>query len=139
MPWITPVTDRTDGAYCTVTDMNRIAGNLDWLATELNTYQLYYGATVAKTTYVYNDYVSIADWQDILSVLKSIATALIPDDENEADEQTTYENFNMVESITLAIYEQLQLLLSQAANNHYAGDDIYTGQSAPIYAGGIAI
>ena len=70
MPWITPVTDRTDGAYCTVTDMNRIAGNLDWLATELNTYQLYYGATVAKTTYVYNDsdeyWQTLMRWADIL-------------------------------------------------------------------------
>ena len=138
MAWITPVTNRTDGAYCTVTDMNRIAGNLDWLASELTTYQLYTGSTVAKTTYVYNDYVTPSDWNDILSVLDEMVTKLVIEAE-QADDSTTYENFNAVESITLAIYNRLQMLLRQSANNHYANDDIYPEGDTSIYSAGIAV
>lgn len=138
MAWITPVTNRTDGAYCTVADMNRIAGNLDWLASELTTYQLYTGSTVAKTTYVYNDYVSVADWNDILSVLDEMVAQLAIETE-QADDSTTYENFNAVESITLAIYDRLQELLKQSANNHYAGDDIYSEGAVSVYSAGLAV
>lgn len=138
MAWVTPVTDRVSGAVCTVSDMNRIAGNLDWLANELTTHQLYAGATVQKTNYVL-EYVTLANWQDILSVLNAMVDALALTIDGEADESTTYNNFNTVESITLAIYEWYQLLLSQANANHYAGDDIYTqGDNSP-FTGGLAI
>lgn len=138
MAWITPVTNRTDGAYCTVADMNRIAGNIDWLASELTTYQLYTGPTVAKTTYVYNDYVTPSDWNDILSVLDEMVVQLVIDAE-QADDSTTYDNFNRVETITLAIYDRMQLLLTQSANNHYAGDDIYTEGDTSVYSAGFAV
>lgn len=138
MAWVTPITDRASGAVCTVTDMNRIAGNLDWLATELTAHQLYTGATVQKTSYAL-EYVTLANWQDILSVLNAMVEALDLSIEGEADESTTYTNFNTVESITLSIYEWLQLLLSQANANHYAGDDIYVqGDNSP-FTGGLAI
>lgn len=137
MAWITPVTNRTDGAYCTVTDMNRIAGNIDWLATELTTYQLYTGPTVAKTTYVYNDYVTAADWTDILSVLDEMVKELVIE-AGQADDSTTYDNFNRVESITLAIYDRLQEILKQSANNHYAGDNIYSEGAVSVYSAGFA-
>lgn len=138
MAWITPVTNRTDGAYCTVADMNRIAGNIDWLASELTTHQLYTGSTVAKTTYAYNDYVSVADWTDILSVLNEMVAQLVIDAE-QADDSTTYDNFNRVESITLAIYDRMQLLLTQSANNHYAGDNIYSEGVVSVYSTGLAV
>lgn len=138
MAWVTPVTDRVSGAVCTVTDMNRIAGNLDWLANELTTHQLYAGATVQKTSYTL-EYVTLANWQDILSVLNAMVAALALTIGGEADESTTYTNFNAVESITLAIYERYQLLLSQANANHYAGDDIYTQGDISPFTGGLAI
>ena len=139
MAWITPITDRTTGARCTVTDMNRIAGNLDYLASELTTYQLYGGATVQKTTYTNNDYVTVSDWSDILNVLNAMVDSLSLTISGTATDATTYENFNTVESITLSIYERLQLLLSQANNNHYAGDSLYPQESISAYSGGIAI
>lgn len=138
MAWVTPVTDRVSGAVCTVSDMNRIAGNLDWLATELTTHQLYAGATVQKTSYTL-EYVTLANWQDILSVLNAMVEALDLSIDGEADESTTYTNFNAVESITLAIYERYQLLLSQANANHYAGDDIYAQGNISPFTGGLAI
>jgi len=139
MAWITPVTDRVQGAMHTVTDQNRIAQNLDWLATELTTYQLYTGATVQKTTYTKNDYITVDDWADILSVLNAMIEALALETEGTADDSTTYMNMNTVESLTLAIYDRLQLLLSQANLNHYAGDSIYTEGPLSIYSGGLAI
>ncbi len=139
MAWITPITDRTTGARCTVTDMNRIAGNLDYLASELTTYQLYSGATVQKTTYTNNDYVTVANWADILSVLNAMVDSLSLTISGTATNATMYDNFNVVESITLSIYERLQLLLLQANNNHYAGDSLYPQDTISAYSGGIAI
>lgn len=139
MAWTTPVTDRVQGAMHTVTDQNRIAQNLDWLATELTSHQLYTGSTVQKTTYTQNDYISTADWADILAVLDAMVDALALETEGTADDSTTYTNMNTVEDITLQIYDRLQLLLSQANNNHYAGDDIYPQADISIYSGGLAI
>lgn len=139
MAWITPITDRGAGAVHTVTDQNRIANNLDYLAGELTTHQLYTGATVQKTTYIQNDYITVADWTDILDVLYSMINALGLEIEEEADDSTTYENMNAVERLTLTIYERLQLLLNQANNNHYSGDSIYTEGAVSIYSGGLAI
>lgn len=139
MAWTTPVTDRVQGAMHTVTDQNRIAQNLDWLATELTTHQLYTGATVQKTTYTKNDYITVDDWADILSVLNAIIEALALETEGTADGSTTYTNMNTVESLTLAIYDRLQLLLSQANNNHYAGDNIYAQDDMSIYSAGLIV
>lgn len=139
MAWITPVTDRVSGAVHTVTDQNRIAGNLDWLAGELTTHQLYTGSTVQKVTYTQNDFITVNDWADILDVLYAMIAALGIEAEEAADDSTTYANMNTVESLTLAIYDRLQLLLSQANLNHYAGDSIYPEGADSIYSGGLAI
>lgn len=139
MAWTTPVTNKTDGAVHTVTDQNRIVGNLDWLAGELTTHQLYTGATVQKTSYTKNDYITIADWTDILNVLNAMITALGITQDEAADFSTTYQNMNVVESLTQKIYDRLQLLLSQENINHYAGDDIYTEGVISVYSGGLAV
>ena len=139
MAWITPITDRSTGARCDESDMNRIAGNLDWLATETAQKQIYSGATISKTTYINNDYVSVSDWENILEVLNDLVDGLNVTVEGAADMSTTYTNFNTVESITLAIYNKYQLLLSQANANHYAGDSIYTEGKLSPFVGGIAI
>lgn len=139
MAWITPITDRSSGARCNESDMNRIAGNLDWLATEAAQKQIYSGATISKTNYTNNDYVSIDDWENILEVLNDLVDGLNVTIEGSADMSTTYTNFNVVESITLAIYNRYQLLLSQANANHYAGDSIYTESTNSPYVGGLAV
>lgn len=139
MAWQTPVTNRTSGAWHTLTDQNRIAQNLDWLATELTAHQLYSGPTVVKTNYTHNDYISVADWTDILYVLNEMVDALAIEVTGQATEARTFDNMNTVEDITLQIYDRLQLLLSQANNNHYAGDDIYPQADISIYSGGLAV
>ena len=139
MAWITPVTDRTSGAYMTLSDMNRIVGNIDYLTTELTEYGLYTGASLQKTSYTHNDYITVADWNDVLYVLERLSDQTAVEVGAQADTSTTYENMNAVESITLAIYELFQMLLAQENLNHYAGDDIYPQGSISIYAGGLAV
>lgn len=139
MAWITPITDRSTGARCDESDMNRIAGNLDWLATEAAQKQIYSGATISKTNYTNNDYVSVDDWENVLEVLNDLVDGLNVTIEGAADMSTTYTNFNTVESITLAIYNRYQLLLSQANANHYAGDSIYTEGGISPFVGGLVI
>lgn len=139
MAWITPITDRSSGARCDESDMNRIAGNLDWLATEAAQKQIYSGATITKTNYTNNDYVSVGDWENILEVLNDLVDGLNVTTEGAADMSTTFTNFNTVELITLAIYNRYQLLLSQANANHYAGDSIYTEGEISPFVGGLVI
>ena len=140
MAWIEPVTDRTSGARHTLTDQNRIAGNLDWLATETSARQLYSGPTITKTAYVYNDYIAVDEWANILEVLTALITALNVTTEETATDAMTYTNMNAVESLTLAVYERYQLLLSQANANNYSGDGSYTADgTGAIYAGVLLI
>lgn len=140
MAWITPVTDRSTGARCDESDMNRIAGNLDWLATDAAQKQIYSGATISKTNYTNNDYVSVDDWTNILEVLNDLVSGLNVTTEGAADMSTTFTNFNTVESITLAIYNKYQMLLRQANANNYSGDGSYSMDGVgSIYAGGLLI
>ena len=139
MAWTTPVTDRESGAICTTTDMNRISGNIDWLATELASAQLYTGGTVSKTSWTTNDYITTGDWADIIDVLEDMRIALALEDTGALSNQMTYENMNAVEALTLRIYERLQLLLDQANANHYAGDNIFTEGAGSIYSAGLAV
>ena len=140
MAWITPITDRTDGARHTLTDQNRIAGNLDWLTTETSARQLYSGPSVTKTAYTYNDYMDVTYWPNLLEVLTALITALNVTAEETATDAMTWQNMNAVESLTLAVYERYQMLLRQANANNYSGDGNYSADDAgAIYAGGLLI
>ena len=140
MAWITPVTDRTTGARHTLPDQNRIAGNLDWLATETRARQLYNGPSVTKSVYTYNDYMDVTYWPNLLEVLSALITALNLTTEGVATDAMTYENMNTVESLTLQVYERYQMLLRQANANNYSGDGNYaTDGTGAIYAGGLLI
>ena len=138
--WITPVTDRATGARHTLTDQNRIAGNLDWLATETRARQLYNGPSVTKSVYTYNDYMDVTYWPNLLEVLSALITALSLTTEGVATDAMTYENMNTVESLTLQVYERYQMLLRQANANNYSGDGNYaTDGTGAIYAGGLLV
>lgn len=140
MAWIEPVTNRTDGARHTLTDQNRIAGNLDWLATETRSHQLYSGPSVTKTAYTYNDYMDVTYWPNLLEVLTALQSALNIEAAETATNDMTWQNMNTVESLTLAVYERYQMLLRQANANNYAGDGSYTMDgTGAIYAGGLLI
>lgn len=119
--------------------MNRIAGNLDWLTTNARAKQLYSGPSVTKKTYVYNDYVTVAEWQNLFEVLDALTTAFNVEAVTASDAMT-WDNMNTIESQTLVIYERYQLLMRQSANNHYAGDSIYAMNDAgSIYSAGRAL
>lgn len=138
--WITPVTDRNSGARHTLADQNRIVGNLDWLATETRSRQLYNGPAIAKITYTHNDYMDVTYWPNLLEVLTALITALNVRTEGSASDAMTYDNMNTVESLTLAVYNKYQLLLNQANANHYSGDGSYTADgTGAIYAGGLIL
>lgn len=140
MAWITPVTDRTDGARHTLTDQNRIAGNLDWLATETRSHQLYSGPSVTKSAYTYNDYMDVTHWPNLLEVLTALQSVLNIEATETATNDMTWQNMNAVESLTLAVYEKYQMLLRQANANNYSGDGSYTADgTGAIYAGGLLI
>ena len=140
MAWITPVTDRTDGARHTLTDQNRIAGNLDWLATGTRSHQLYSGPSVTKSAYTHNDYMDVTYWPNLLEVLTALQSALNIEATETATNDMTWQNMNAVESLTLAVYERYQMLLRQANANNYSGDGSYSADDAgAIYAGGLVI
>lgn len=140
MAWIEPVTDRTSGARHTLTDQNRIAGNLDWLATETRSHQLYSGPSVTKNAYTYNDYMDVTHWPNLLEVLTALQSALNIEATETATNDMTWQNMNAVESLTLAVYERYQMLLRQANANNYSGDGSYTADgTGAIYAGGLLI
>ena len=140
MAWITPITDRTDGARHTLTDQNRIAGNLDWLATETRSHQLYSGPSVTKSAYTYNDYIAVNEWANLLEVLTALQSALNIEAAETATNDMTWQNMNAVESLTLAVYGRYQMLLRQANANNYSGDGSYTMDgTGAIYSGGLLI
>ena len=140
MAWITPITDRTDGTRHTLTDQNRIAGNLDWLATETRSHQLYSGPSVTKSAYTYNDYMDVTYWPNLLEVLTALQSALNIEATETATNDMTWQNMNTVESLTLAVYERYQMLLRQANANNYSGDGSYTMDgTGAIYSGGLLI
>lgn len=137
MAWITPVTNRGAGAMHTLDDQNRITNNINWLTTNARAKQLYTGANLQKVTYVYNDYITTANWADIVNVIRALSTQLNIK-MGAISNDMTYSNMNTVESMILALYNRYQQLVKQGANNHYSNDDIYAQANQSVYSAGIA-
>ena len=138
MAWITPVTDRVNGAWHTLTDQNRIVGNVIYLTTTLSAHSLYFGRTISKTSYTHNDYMSVNDWSNLLAVLSDLVTATSLEQTESLSSDMTWTNLNAVESLTLQIYERVQLLLAMENLNHFAGQGYYSRSDAKqIYSGGL--
>ena len=122
----------------TLDDQNRITNNINWLTTNARAKQLYTGANLQKVTYVYNDYITSANWTDIINVIKALTTQLNVKQTGAISNDMTYSNMNTVESMILAIYEKYQQATKQSANNHYTNDNIYTEADKSIYSAGLA-
>lgn len=130
MAWLTPVTDRGSDARCTYADMNRIAGNINHLlGSSLPTT---YGQDDDTTTTL----VSVTAWSDILSALSSLCIAVGFSDPQPTD-LMTFDNFNLVESLTLKVKERLDLIEKNANAVHYAGEGFYSSASPEIYSQGV--
>ena len=126
--WITPVTNRTSNARMTYKDMNRIAGNLDYLTEELTALEMYHGTTISKLSWTRNDYVTRAEWTNILSVLADVLLVINIRSSGEANYYTTYSNINTVEDLTRQAYERLDIIRHQGPLNHYVDTEIYVGE-----------
>lgn len=124
MAWIEPVTDRTDGsARMTYADMNRITNNINAVR-ELARTEGYTvpGSDITKTLWIKNDIITKQQWLQILDSLATVARAVSYSYENSPDNSMYYENINIVEDITLAVYRLLTEVVDTERLNHYVGD-----------------
>lgn len=129
--WSTPVTDREYGARMTHVDMNRITNNLNYLAEQLHEHALYYGPEVSKTDWVYNDYVYLIQWQEILKVLDRLVASTNIDYTEPGNEDTTYQNINNVEDLIRKVRERYDLLMGQGNANLYVDTEVWSGEGYP--------
>lgn len=138
MAWTEPITDRTATAWHNLADEQRIVGNVIYLTTTLSAHSLYFGRTISKTSYTYNDYMSVSDWSNLLAVLSDLVTATSLEQTESLSSDMTWSNLNAVESLTLQIYERVQLLLAMENLNHFTGQGYYSRSDAKqIYSGGL--
>ncbi len=130
MAWITPVTDRDTSAVCTYSDMNRIAGNINYI---------YPGAGLTED-YGQNDatdqtYVTASRWQDILDALETVELTLGFNDPAPT-ELMTYDNFNLVEELTLKYKIRIDAINANTGSGQYTGEDFYSASPTEIYSQG---
>lgn len=86
MAWVTPVTDRpNDDTYTTYKDMNRIAGNLNYLL-----------GTNIKANYTEDDIVSMTQWNRIINSTKQLNHFGL-----KITSLTDYRNLNNIEKVAL--------------------------------------
>lgn len=139
--WQRPVTDRSSGeARMTVRDMNRITQNINYLREKGRSLGFVFGESTdtAKTSWIYNDIITVEEWEDIKQALKGLARGVGYSYSTEPNNNMTYQNINNVESITLGVAERLRLLEGQAALTHYADTEVYAGDAAVYrYPGGV--
>lgn len=114
MAWITPKTDWVETDSCTYEDMNRIAGNINFLC-----------STSLKADYTRDDVVTLSEWRAIVRMLKIFAERWEYTIEDEPTEDATARNFNIVESLTLGLYNWYEILTNQTAAYTYVGDNLY--------------
>lgn len=128
MTWITPVTDWVEGDRCSFQDMNRIAGNVNYLHQNAQ----------LKADYTANDFVTVAEWSAILIALAELRQATFLQEETHLPGADMIAGtFNEVEELTLAIYERIGKMLAQKPANIYAGDDICTSTIPENYVRGV--
>lgn len=138
--WIEPVTDRTDGsARMTYIDMNRITGNIN-LIRELarSEGRTIPGSDISKTSWIKNDIITIQEWTELLNALNTVAQAVGYSPGTNPDYSMYFQNINIIESITLAVYTILINDSDDARLNHYVGDQLpqaYTQTPHYLYAG----
>jgi hypothetical protein len=122
MTWINPKTDWSGADRVTSSDMNRICGNLNVI----------YPDGKLKEDYTDNDFVTVTQWQKILTSLQTML-AVTGIRETIPGNEMTSETFSQVESLTLEIRNQILYLLDQTKASSYSGDLVY---AAETYAAG---
>lgn len=126
MAWQTPYTTWSNGNRFTYDDMNRIAGNVNYL----------YAAADLKDDYTNNDFLSASEWTALQAALQTlIATtglsAEVPGDAMTAD------TINEVESLIQDLYDRITLNQAQAVAVVHVGQGYYTAETAQNYLRGV--
>lgn len=114
MAWVTPFTTWSNEKM-TYSDMNRIAGNVNFL---------YPGASL-KDNYTQNDYLLVSEYAALTNALNAlIATSglngTVPAWNN------TPEVLNSLETLIQDLYDRIALNAAQNVAAAYSGDDLYT-------------
>lgn len=117
MVWIEPNTSWLETDRCKYTDINRIAGNINYLL----------GADTLKADYTQNDVITLAEWNLILMALDLLAEAAGYSPEDKPDTTATARNFNAVEGYTLGLKNWIDLINAQEVASIFSGDTIYLG------------
>lgn len=133
--WRTPVTDRVAGAMMTYIDMDRITGNVDWLAEQFSNRQMYHGIRPQQTVWVYNDYVTLGVWRELLYILDELVEVTNLQQVVPGNEETTFTNMNNVETLTLQLRERLEIIDTHGEMPHYVDTEVWTGDD--YYLGGV--
>lgn len=125
MAWTTPKTDWSDADMFTYDDINRQAGNINYLLPGAN----------LKDDYTQDDVITLSEWEALLDALQTlIDTTEFTLDGDFPDTSTTGLNFNNVEDLTQDLYDWIELLDRQHAARIYAGDVLYTSARPENYA-----
>ena len=125
MAWQTPVTDRGSTATCMPVDLNRISGNINYLA-----------GTSLPADYTANDFLTRAQWQAIIAETIALCNKFGIKYTQAPNEDMTNTNFNNVENLLLQCYNRLMLWQKQASTNIYTGSGRYTAVPANNYVRG---
>lgn len=116
MSWQEPFTNWTRNSRVTYADMNRIAGNLNYLLPSAN----------LKDDYTATDFVTVAEWNNICNALVRLITLANVGLRFSPSIILTYNLFNNIERYTGIIYNTLTLYDLQHIADNYAGDDLYS-------------
>ena len=119
MSWQTPFTQWTRNSRVTYTDMNRIAGNLNYLLPSAN----------LKDDYTATDFVTVTEWNNICNALVKLITLANLGLRFSPSIILTYNLFNNIERYTGIIYNTLTLYDLQHVADNYAGDDLYSASA----------
>lgn len=133
--WRTPVTDRVAGAMMTYIDMDRISGNIDWLTEQFGARGMYIGSRPSQTDWTHNDYVTLGQWQELLHILEVLVDVTNLQQVTPGTEETTYQNINNVEDLTLRLRERLDIIDTYGELPHYVDTEVWTGDD--VYIGGV--
>lgn len=120
MAWQTPVIDRGEGAHCLPADLNRIGGNINYLI-----------GTTLKTDFVSNDFLTLAQWNSIISNTILACNKYGVRYTQAPNTEMTSENFNNVENLLLQCNNVLELWKLQKATNVYATNQISRYANVP--------
>lgn len=113
--WQEPFTSWTPNSRVTYEDMNRIAGNINYLLPSANLYD----------QYTASDFVTVTDWENICNALIRLITLSNVNEYFSLTWSLTSGVFNRIERITGAIYDALTIYDLQHVADNYAGDDLY--------------